>query len=500
MPELRKYQAEALQHLRIAFTNSGHHQVLVAPCGSGKTIIAAQIIKSVIERGKKVIFLTDRIVLAEQTSAKLDGYSIPHGIIQAQHPRWEPHQLCQIVSGSTLIRRKIPDDIALIIQDECHVRSKAVTTLMAYNPDAYFVGLTATPFAKGMAKVWDGVVTVTTATRLTEEKHLVPLRYFAKRAPDLSSVKTVAGEFNQKQLGEATDKTELTADVVQTWLKHGENRQTIAFGVNIAHCKHMMREFNKYNIPTEQIDCYTDTEDRRGMLDRFARGETRILVSVAVLSVGFDETSASCCIMACATKSLIKWHQCSGRVARTHDGKIDAIVFDHGNNAERLGVSTDEYDYILDDGKPRKDGKKDIERKEPLPKACPSCGYIKPAGIRKCPACGLIPEHIASPDFEAGELVELKRARKARKEYTIEQKQAFLAGMNTYARNKGYKMGKGGCFGWCLHAYKDKFGCAPSSKIQWGAVGPITPEVKNWLTHITIAHAANVAKMKGARK
>jgi len=495
MPELRQYQLNAIQLVRIALTKIGRHIIMVAPCGAGKTEIAAKIIQNVLSSGKKVIFMVDRIVLAEQASARFDKYEIPHGILQGQNERYDPEKPCQIVSAQTLIRRKIPDDIDVIIVDEAHVRSAAVDKLKAYNPDAFYIGLTATPFAKGMAKFWHGVVVAVTTSELTDNGYLVPTVVYAAPKPELGKVKVVAGEYQNKSLAEETDKPKLTADIVSTWKKRGEDRQTLVFAVNRAHAKHIEIAFNDAGVVAESIDCYTKDEERQVIIDRFNACEIRVLVSVMVLTVGFDSPVASCAILACATKSKIKHLQSIGRVLRLYDGKKDAIILDHGGNTERLGFATDDHDYVLDDGKPKKK-QESREAKEKLPKACPSCDYIKPAGVHKCPACGFAPERIYSPDFEDGELVEIKKAKKARKEYSVEEKQKFLGGLNMHAKEKGYRKGKG-CWGWALKQYEHKFGCSPSSKIQWGYVCEKNDDVKKWIQHMAIAHAANVKKMRG---
>jgi len=476
MPELRPYQLKAIHDLRISLSNKGKRIIMVAPCGAGKTILGVQMIKSVLERGKKVIFLVDRIILANQTSEALDKFGIRHGIIQADNPRFAPDELCQIASGATLMNRKMPDDIALVIQDEAHCKSAALERLEAYNKEAYFCGFTATPYAKGMAKFWDGVVVATTAQELTDSGHLVPMVYYAKAMPDLTNVKIVAGEFQNKSLAEATDKPELTGDVVKNWMQHGEDRQTIVFGVNIAHCKHIAQSFRKRGINAEHIDAYTPTEERQRMLDGFNSCEIRILISVAVLSVGFNATIASCIVMACATKSLIKWHQCAGRGARTHEGKSDCIVFDHAGCCERLGFTTDEQDYTLDDGS-RKKQSKAKERDAPLPKACPKCTFIKPAGVQVCPKCSFKPELVRDVEFEKGDLVKVQR--KTNRTATKADKQAFYSGLLTYADQHGHKEG------FAAHKYKAKMGVWPNAmeKVR----GKITDEVKGWIQHEAIA-------------
>jgi len=487
--KLRDYQEHSLQLLRQAFSQGHKRVVLQLATGAGKTECACQIILNALSRGKRVVFTVNKIVLCEQASARLDKYEVPHGIYQANNERWNPEQPCQVASVQTLLRRKTLEEVDICIVDECHCHAKALEKLAVYNPDCLFIGLSATPYSK-LAPWWQKLVTGVTMQYLMDTGHLVKYDVFAAPCADLSGVKIVAGEFHQGQLAEATDKPKLTGDVVSTYQKIGQGKQGIIFACNRAHAKHIANEFNRRGIPAESIDCYSKPEERENMIDAFNSCELRILVSIQVLTTGFDAPIAGYAGLACATKSRIKMAQALGRVLRPCVGKDKAIVADHGQNCERLGFPEDWNDTELDDGKRQKQSKTK-EREAPQPKACPSCDYIKPAGRHKCPACGFAPENIRDVEFEAGELVRIQK--RSRKQYSTAEKQEFLDGLNKYAKDKGYRKGKG-AYGWSLHAYQDKFGCSPSNKMDWGSVGPITDEVRNWIQHKNIAFAKSKPK------
>ena len=57
------------------------------------------------------------------------------------------------------------------------------------------VGLTATPFTKGLGKLYDAVVNVATTNDLIAQGFLVPFRIFSCVEPDMEGVKVVAGEY-----------------------------------------------------------------------------------------------------------------------------------------------------------------------------------------------------------------------------------------------------------------------------------------------------------------
>jgi superfamily II DNA or RNA helicase len=477
---LRPYQIAAIDRLRQAFA-AGHKRVVLQLCtGAGKTVVAAEMIRNSVAKGKRCLFICDRIELIEQTSRRFDAEGIPHGVIQGQHERWQPHQPVQVCSIQTLARRRRFPEVHFMVWDECHSQYSAGNKIMETWNNVPMVGLSATPWSKGLGKHWQHLIVGATTSDLIEQGYLVPFTVYGPPGPDLSNVHTVAGEYHQGELGQAADKPRLIADIVRTWLMRGEDRQTICFATNIAHSKHIVAEFVGHGIRAEHIDAYSDTDDRRATLDRFRRGETRIVSSVDILSKGFDEPSASCMIAARPTKSLILHVQQVGRCLRPAPGKQSAIILDHAGNTERLGFVSDPLPDTLDDGKHKESSQRKVEdRPEPLPKTCPKCHFMRPAKVHVCPACGHKPERQNKVVVEAGELVKFAKADTA-------TKKQWYAMLLYNARKHGWRDGAAD------HAYRAKFGVWPSDK----RVQPIPPseEVLKWVQHLAMKRAKSAPK------
>ena len=87
---LRDYQEAILDKLRAAFIEGHKHVVLVAPTGAGKTEMAMALLGASADRGKRAAMVLDRVVLCNQTSARLDTYGMDHGVLQAGHWRFRP--------------------------------------------------------------------------------------------------------------------------------------------------------------------------------------------------------------------------------------------------------------------------------------------------------------------------------------------------------------------------------------------------------------------------
>jgi DNA repair protein RadD len=466
--ELRDYQAESIERVRQSLRT--HDSVILQqPTGSGKTVIAGEIIKKVVEAGKTCMFVADRTTLIDQTSASFDDFGIDHGVIQRDHWRTNYHKPVQVASIQTLARRK-PHHADIIIVDEAHtLYKKQVEMLSKYN--SKFIGLTATPYTKGLGLHWQDLIVGATTQELIDKGYLSDFVVYAPPPVDLSGIRTVGGDYNQKQLGARVNQTEPIGDIVATWKKYGMGNQTICFGVNVEHSKHIVEQFNAAGVSALHIDAYDDPSDRRRAIMAYKNQDIKVISCVDILTKGFDEPHTGTLIMARPTKSLIVHLQQIGRVLRVAEGKGEAIILDHGANVERHGFPTDESLPVKLDVTP-KGQRQETQKKEKLPKACPSCSFVKPAGVHACPKCGFEPKRVNHVEAEDGKLVKLK------KNHSISQRQNFYSGLLGYAEDKGYSQG------WAAHAYRDKYDTWPND-LQRVATEP-TASAINWVKHMNI--------------
>lgn len=448
--ELRHYQQKAIDELRAGYHQGHRCQILQLPTGGGKTMIASSLLKSAKENGNTGYFVVDKIVLIDQAVAHLESVGLRVGVIQADHPQFDPGADVFVCSVQTLARRRLPE-MDFCIFDEAHVLYKYHIKLMQTYDNVCFIGLSATPFTRGLGRYFSNLVVGSTTQELIEQKFLVPSRVFAPSTPDLSKVKIQAGDYQKKQLGLEMNKPTLVADIVSTWLKRGENRQTLCFATNVAHSKFIAEQFKSYGVNAQHIDAYTDSDEREIIINDFKAGKVKMLVSVGVLTTGFDAPNASCLIFARPTKSLMLHIQQWGRGLRICEGKTDCLILDHAGNTERLGFATDPLPDRLDDGSKKE---RQTKQKELLPSVCPSCAFVKPPSVHECPCCGFAPERKSEVVTVEGELKEIKPKKE---KFTKEYKQKFLCELVGYQRRKGYSEG------WCAHTYRDKFGVWPNN-------------------------------------
>jgi DNA repair protein RadD len=256
---LRLYQETALDLLRESLRTGHRRPILQLPTGAGKTRVASEIINLALIKGRLAVFVVPRISLIEQTVAAFEREGIWNiGVIQGQNFRTNPNAPVQIASAKTLARRQIPP-ADLVIVDECHMREKPITEWIAA-PEwqaVPFIGLSATPWSKGLGKIFDDLLMPVSIQELIDEGYLSQFRVFTPPAPDLTGVRTVAGEFNEGDLSEACDKKELVADIIKTWFEKGENRPTLCYGIDRKHAQHLEERFAEAGVRVEYISART---------------------------------------------------------------------------------------------------------------------------------------------------------------------------------------------------------------------------------------------------
>ena len=454
---LRSYQEQTLAALREGFAKGKKAQILYAPTGAGKTEMAIALMAATQVKGNKAAMLLDRVVLCDQTSKRLEKYDIAHGVLQAGHWRYRPYENIQVCSAQTLERRGSFPGLNLLIVDEAHATREQTVEFIKANPDVRVIGLTATPFTKGLGKIYDNVVSTVTTKQLVDDKVLVPLRVFIAKEINMEGAKKVAGEWSQAET--STRGMVITGDVVAEWIKKtheifGEPRKTIVFASGVEHGVHLARKFQEQGHNFICISYKDDDEWKKQVIEDFSKPDTKIhgLIATDILTKGFDVSDVMIGVSARPfSKSLSSHIQQMGRVMRGHEGKEFAVWLDHSGNYLRF---REDWDQVFEEGVEVLDDGKEKAKKEPSEKLkqeskCPQCSALWPAGSDTCYNCGHVKEKKNKVFSIDGEMIELTG------NISRDSKQEFWSQMVWYMRTQGWSKGR------AANTYKDKFGVWP---------------------------------------
>lgn len=437
---LRLHQVKAIEDLRAAYRAGYRAPVLVMATGGGKTHTSAVIIREAVAKGRTVWFLAHLREILDATSAKLTAEGIEHGYIMAGRPE-APDLPVQIVMVQTAARRlgRYPNP-GLIVIDECHLA--VAETYRKVIEDAgrpLLLGLTATPVrldGRGLGEMFDVLVPSCTTAELIAQQLLVPIRYFAPSRPDMTGVRTVAGEYSATESAEAMNKPSITGDAVAHYRRLANGRPAVAFATSIKHAEAVADEFRQAGYDAIAIGGHSDEETRKRALDGLKNGYIDVVVNCQLWVAGVDAPSIGCVILLAPTKSLTKYLQSIGRGLRPATGKQDLIVLDHAGNAFEHGLPTEPRDWSLEGARKRhREPGEDV----PTVRQCAKCFYVyEPAP--QCPACGHVnPRKLTKLEQKAGELAELQEVKRQRRD---EVRQArTVEELKKIAQERGYSMG-----------------------------------------------------------
>lgn len=186
---LRPHQVATLDKLRAGFAAGHRAQILYGPCGFGKTEVAVAMMDLAAQKNRRSAMLIDLKLLCAQTSARLQKYAIDHGVIQPQSPRWRPELPIQVCMVQTLEARGGFPAVDFLVVDEAHTLRASVIEFVKNNPSVKVIGLSGSPFTKGLGGTYTKVVSAITVNELAASGYLMQPRVFIAKQIDMVGAK-----------------------------------------------------------------------------------------------------------------------------------------------------------------------------------------------------------------------------------------------------------------------------------------------------------------------
>ena len=421
--DLRPYQVQTVEGGRQGLRDGHKRQIFCSPTGSGKTIIAGHLIKEALAKGSHVLFIVDRIALVRQTRERFSEMGISCGVMQGKNT-WGRYEKVQICSAQTLERRDRWPKADLVIVDEAHSVRKATRTFIEAL-EVPVIGLTATPFTKGLGLTYSHVVNTCTTNNLLEwldpatgRPYLAPLKVYAAAEINMAGAKTDKGG---EWLGSEVEQrgTVILGDAVTEWqektaLHFGGPVKTLVRSATIAHGKEICRAFQAAGYDFRQSTYLSNGEDDEQMIEDFRRGRFTGLVSVDKFNKGFDVPDILCLVdQRPLRKSLASEVQFLGRGMRASPGKDFVLVLDHTANylgfMQQIGDFFTNGVHTLDEGTKRAaTPREEVKEREGL--VC-KCGFVLEPGMQECPSCGRIrPPRKSTVNVRPGKMREVGEA------------------------------------------------------------------------------------------
>lgn len=406
MIQLRDYQSEAIESLMHYFeSEKGKAPIVVAPTGSGKSLIIADFCKRVCTEtpNVRIMIVTDVKELIAQNEKELKALwpEANTGAYSAGLGRRDTR--AQILfAGIQSVYNKVFEfgRVDIVIVDEAHMIGRNsdtryhqfFTDLHMANPNTCIWGCTATPYRldsgmlhEGQNALFDGIAYNVEMKKLIREKYLVPvISKGGIKKIDLRGVHIQAGEYKANELAMAADDPELIKSAVAEIVSLGLNRKSwLVFAAGVNHAENIAKAISEYNIDCSVVTGETPKTERDRIIDAFRNGQLKCVVNVGVLTKGFNNPRCDLIALLTSTKSTCKFVQMVGRGMRTFKDKEDCLLLDFGGNVIEHGV-IDEIDPIH-----RKTVFGDPKKCDPV-KECAQCHCIVNIRIKECPSCGYV--------------------------------------------------------------------------------------------------------------
>ena len=425
---LRDYQRRAVREVADAYRAGSRAILLVMPTGAGKTVTGLRFGLGALDKGKRVLWLAHRRELVQQAAARLDRDGVAHGVIYDGKSSTNPSAAIQVASVWTVAQNDGPRGDVLIWDEAHHAVANTFREVSARYPQAFHLGLTATPERAdhtGLGDVFTRMVAPVTVPELIEAGHLIPCDVIGPaRVTDTLSMDP--------------------ADAVETY---ADGRQTVVFAANRAECEEITDALNARGIRSVFIDGTMPVRRREEALRAFEAKTIQVIINVYVLTEGWDVPETAVCVLARKCGAAGTFLQMVGRVLRPAPGKERALLVDLCGVVHQHGLPDEAREYSLD-GKPIKTKDARLALRQ-----CPECGGVdKPR-----PTCMRCDFRFPPPKRREVERTELARVNVPPRAQLIAEWRALVL----TARSRTTREGKPYSPKWAALRFKEQFGFWP---------------------------------------
>lgn len=354
---LYDYQKEDLEKIFgiIDELPQGSNLLYQLPTGGGKTVVFSEITRRFIQATKKkVVVLTHRIELSQQTSRMLHGFGVSNKIINSEvkELRDQDEFMCFVAMVETLNNRLREDkveikNIGLVIIDEAHYNS--FRKLFKYFEEATILGVTATPLSSNiklpMKDHYKKLIVGKSIKSLIEKGYLAKAELYNYDVSLRSLKLGMHGDYTVKSSDELYGNHGMLGKLLTAYEEVAKGTKTLIFNNGINTSFYVYETFKKAGYDIRHLDNRNTASERKEILEWFAKTPNAILTSVSILTTGFDEPTVESIILNRATRSLTLYFQMIGRGSRVLPNKNSFNVVDLGNNIARFGPWDEPLDW-----------------------------------------------------------------------------------------------------------------------------------------------------------
>ena len=424
--------------------------LVVAPTGSGKTVLAVRMLSGAVKNKKRCLFIVHRRELVRQSLDAFEAGGVPCGVIaNGKGFKYEAGYPVYVASIQTLVNRLYSiGDFDMCIWDEAHhLKAKSWDKVFRFYKNAWHCGLTASPErldGGGLRDFFDEMVMGPSVSELMKGGSLCKYAYYSSDSDiSLDDIRMVAGDYSPSAIGDLMDVPVIVNKAVDEYLRLAPDKRFLVFAVNLKHSQHIVDEFQRKGISALHIDSKTPQEERDAAILGLSEGRIKVISNVGLFGEGVDIPVLDGISILRPTKSLALYLQMCGRCLRPSPGKDKAIIIDHVMNFKEHGLPCDDRrDSWSLDGREK--------REIASTRICEFCFRVMQMKDTICPACKT-PVKInkrgprGGPEEVEGEIVKIDPEEVRRERHREVAQAETLDDLVRIGIQRGYKTG------WAYH-------------------------------------------------
>jgi len=369
--KLRPYQLETKRNIYHSFKDD-RSVLLQMPTGTGKTHLFVSILsdlrryifreETTVRKPIRSLVLVHHEELLDQVNNTLDRqYGLGCGIIHSGE-RMHKEKLIQIASVQTMSRRlDVLKDLAfdfIIVDEAHHVPAKSYMNILNAYPNAFVLGVTATPFrlkeGEGFSEIFNKLIVSQSVNEFIRAGYLAKYKYYSVASYShiqqmIDSIRkfNIAGDYDESELMNVCNTDGIRAQIVDTYEKYAKGKKGIVYTINQLHNIRLCENFKARGYNVAAIDSKTPAEERRRIVDDFRKGKIDIIFNVNIFSEGFDCPDIEFIQLARPTKSLAMYLQQVGRGLRIAQNKAECIFLDNVGSYNKFGFPSTPHNWKL---------------------------------------------------------------------------------------------------------------------------------------------------------